>query len=404
MDHVMIVSSDGHIGSPMNGYREYLEPRYRDDFDAWSEDHAAHTAERAKSKMEKYLINPPMRPYPTTEQICDPSTRLAILDSEGVAAEVVFPGPDFTDEHTVPFQIIIGANPERQDLELEAAGDRAYNRWLADYVAETAPRTLGLALVSCGDIDAAVREIRWARAAGMAGVYLAEADSRLPHYWDEYYEPVWQACVEMGLPVHFHGGTGYPEDFRMWQGDPGATALMWSEASFWATRPLKFLICGGVLERHPDLKIVITETTNGWVPEYLAALDAQDSLGHLSLTPTEYWQRQCYLGASLLRRSEWPLRHVIGVDHIMFGVDFPHPEGSWLRTLPWFQAVFSDTDTTEGEIRAVAGENAVSVYGLDVSALEPIVERIGPTVEDTLRPVPDDIDPALVNTGGLRMA
>ncbi|MBV9660903.1 MAG: amidohydrolase [Acidimicrobiales bacterium] len=404
MDKVMIVSADGHIGASIDAYRPYVESKYLDAFDTWSERHQAATVERVARKMEKHLVHPPMRPYPTTEQISDPATRTAILDSEGVAAEVVFPGPDFTDEHTVPFKVIIGANPERQDLELEAAGDRAYNRWLADYIYATKPRTIGLANLSCYDMEAAVREVAWARSAGFGGVHVTEADSRLPHYWDEYYEPLWNACVEHALPVHFHGGTGYPEDFRMWQGDPGAIALMWSEAAFWATRPLKFLICGGVLERHPELKVVITETTNGWVPDYLQTLDAQDSLSHLSLKPSEYWQRQCYLGASLLRRTEWPLRNAIGIDHMMFGVDFPHPEGSWLRTLPWLQAVFGDGQATEAELRAVAGENAVRVYGLDRNELASIAERVGPTLDDALSPLPDDLDPALANRGALALA
>jgi predicted TIM-barrel fold metal-dependent hydrolase len=404
MDKLLLVSADGHIGAPMADYRPYLEARYLDDFDAWAKDHLAHTEDRVAAKKEKHLVRPPRRPYPTTPQICDPTTRLAILDAEGVAAEVLFPGPDFTDEHTVPFKVIIGTNPDRQSLELEAAGDRAYNRWLADYVAAASPRAIGLANICVADVPTAVAEVRWAKAAGLRGIHIPEADSRVPHYWDESYTPLWNVCEELELAVHFHGGTGYPEDFRMWHGDPGATALMWSEAGFWATRPLKFLICGGVLERHPTLKVVITEATNGWVPGYLAALDAQDSLSHLSLKPSEYWQRQCYLGASLLRRSEWPLREQIGIDHMMYGVDFPHPEGSWLRTLPWLQAVFGEGGASEHELRAIAGGNALGVYGLDPDELTPIAERVGFSLEEVYQPVPADIDPDLLNVGGLQLA
>ena len=273
-DRLTMISVDGHIGAPVAAYRDYIEHKYLAAFDDWSKRHADTLPTRIARKMEKHLIHPPMRPYPTTEQICDPATRAAILDAEGVAAEVLFPGPDFTDEHTVPFKVVIGANPDRQDLELETAGEAAFNRWLADYCRDAAPRALGLYYPDRTDMDACVRGLRRAKDEGFVGVHLTAADARLPYFWDEHWEPRWTACEELELPVVFHGGTGYPEDFRMWQGAPGATALMWSEALFWATRPLKFLICGGVLERHPTLKVIITETTNGRSEEHTSELQS----------------------------------------------------------------------------------------------------------------------------------
>jgi hypothetical protein len=89
MDRLMIVSSDGHIGAPMQAYRPYMEQRYLDEFDAWTKRHAEHAAERAQRKMEKHLIRPPMRPYATSTETSDPATRMAVLDGEGVAAELV---------------------------------------------------------------------------------------------------------------------------------------------------------------------------------------------------------------------------------------------------------------------------------------------------------------------------
>jgi hypothetical protein len=85
-------------------------------------------------------------------------------------------------------------------------------------------------------------------------------------------------------------------------------------------------------------------------------------------------------------------------------VDFPHPEGSWLRTLPWLQAVFGEGEATEVELRSIAGGNAVGVYGLDVNKLAPITDRVGFSLEQVFQPVPDDIDPDLVNAGGLKLA
>jgi predicted TIM-barrel fold metal-dependent hydrolase len=180
---------------------------------------------------------------------------------------------------------------------------------------------------------------------------------------------------------------------------------MWAEAGFWATRPLKFLICGGVLERHPQLTVIITEVGNHWVPGYFAVLDAQwDHLSSvLSMLPSEYWQRQCYLGASLLRRTEWPLRDQIGLDHMMYGVDFPHPEGSWQRTKVWLQTLFHDAATVD-EVRAVVQDNALRVYDLDRELLRPISDRVGFTTEELLQAPPADLPPEVVNKGDLALA
>jgi predicted TIM-barrel fold metal-dependent hydrolase len=404
-DRLLMVSADGHIGAPMSVYRDYMEAKYLDAFDTWTTFHFETLQVRIARKMEKHVVHPPMRPYPTPEQIWDPATRYGVLDQEGVAAEVLFPGPDFTDEHTIPFKVVIGANPDRQDPELEAAGESAYNRFLADFIAAAAPRAIGLVNPSRFDIDQGVRDVEWAKERGFGGVLLQQADGRLPYYWDERWEPIWAACEELELPVHFHGGTGWPDDFRMWQGDPGAQGLMWSEGPFWASRPLKFLICGGVLDRHPRLKVVMTETSNGWVPDYLAALDAQDSLRDvLKLKPSEYWARQCYLGASLLRRTEWPLRTAIGIDHMMWGVDFPHPEGSWDRTKVWLQCLFGEVGGTEEELRRLCGGTALEVYGIDPGPLRAVANRVGFAVDEVMQPPPGDLDPAIVNMGGIRLA
>ena len=160
-----------------------------------------------------------------------------------------------------------------------------------------------------------------------------------------------------------------------------------------------------MLERHPHLKVIITEVGNIWVPAYFAALDAQwDNLsGVLSMLPSEYWQRQCYLGASLLRRKEWPLRDQIGLDHMMYGVDFPHPEGSWQRTKVWLQTLFHGAATVD-EVRAFVQDNALRIYELDPARFRPIADRVGFTAEELLEAPTDDLPPEIVNKGDLALA
>jgi predicted TIM-barrel fold metal-dependent hydrolase len=173
-----------------------------------------------------------------------------------------------------------------------------------------------------------------------------------------------------------------------------AKKVIAAEGSFWMARPLKILIYAGVLERHPRLKVVFTELTCDWVPSTLVKMDhswgdsSNPNPAELPRRPSEYWYRQCFVGASLLSRDEVLMRRAIGGDNMMYGVDYPHPEGSWLRTREWFQQVFGQTGISEAELRKVLGENAVAVYGLDVEQLRPIADRIGPTYDDIVNATP----------------
>jgi predicted TIM-barrel fold metal-dependent hydrolase len=162
------------------------------------------------------------------------------------------------------------------------------------------------------------------------------------------------------------------------------------------------MIFAGVMERHPSLRFVFTEQGTAWIPETLATLDnyyarmagAGGSQEHewgagvmtrLTLTPSEYWARQCHVGSSFIRRHEVGLREQVGVEKIMWGSDFPHKEGCWPFSKEHLRLAFAGIDPTE--VQAMVGGNAARVYGFDLDALSPIAARIGPRVDDVAVPL-----------------
>jgi predicted TIM-barrel fold metal-dependent hydrolase len=160
-----------------------------------------------------------------------------------------------------------------------------------------------------------------------------------------------------------------------------------TEVAWWSARPLWFLIWGGVFERHPKLKVAITESTTVWVPELLQLLDFRyaethysaklgDYRSHLKMKPSEYFHRHVFLGASCMPRREVDIRHQIGLENIMWGSDFPHPEGTWPYTRQ--QMVESFHGVPDAELAAMLGGNAARLYGFDRAKLAPLVARIGP--------------------------
>jgi predicted TIM-barrel fold metal-dependent hydrolase len=241
------------------------------------------------------------------------------------------------------------------------------------------------------------------------------ADPALPALVDEYYEPFWMTCAELGLVLMVHAGHGRPQGellpfvdrVRAFAGE-GATPEQLQ--SVWKTglipdspfapstvpqQVLWQLMVGGVFDRYPSLTLAFTEVRADWVPATLAFLDAcfERSDTPLAHPPSHYWESNCMAGVSSIKRSEVRLRHQIGVHKLMFGRDYPHSEGTWPNTINWLRDALRGVP--ENEVRAILGENAVRCYSLDGDALARIAERIGPRPEDIL----DDgaqVDPDLI--------
>jgi hypothetical protein len=105
-----------------------------------------------------------------------------------------------------------------------------------------------------------------------------------------------------------------------------------------------------------------------------------DTRGTLTMLPSEYFDRNCAIGASNTRRRELGRRYEIGVDNIMWGNDFPHPEGTWPYTRRFLRDRFWDIPVDE--TAQILGLNQAAFYHFDLDALQPIADRIGPTPLD----------------------
>jgi predicted TIM-barrel fold metal-dependent hydrolase len=294
------------------------------------------------------------------------------------------------------------------DLELRWAGLRAHNRWLVDFCADTPGRRAGIAQIMLHDVDAAVREVEWAASAGLTGGILlpgAPPGSGLEPLYSPVYEPLWQACEDMGLPLNHHSGSAVPA-----LGDqPVDNVMFLLEVTWWAHRALWHLIFGGVLERHPTLQMVLTEQGTAWIPETLGTLDhyysrmgasagsqeqewGAEVVGKLSLRPSEYWQRQCHVGSSFMRPTEAAMRHVVGIDKIMWGSDYPHKESSFPYSREALRRSFAGIDPAE--VQRMLGGNAAELYHFDMARLADVAARFGPTHEEINRVLPAEEIPA----------
>jgi predicted TIM-barrel fold metal-dependent hydrolase len=96
----------------------------------------------------------------------------------------------------------------------------------------------------------------------------------------------------------------------------------------------------------------------------------------LPLQPSDYYRRNCFLGASFLDENAAAARHAIGVGKLLWGSDYPHIEGTWPHTKQRLQQVFAGVP--RDEVARMLGGNAAEVYGFDASALAAVAARVGP--------------------------
>jgi len=163
------------------------------------------------------------------------------------------------------------------------------------------------------------------------------------------------------------------------------------------------LMLGGVFDRHPDLKLIMSEVRVDWIPATLRHLDSLYDEHHADLPaeqrPSDYWRSNCLAGASFVHKAEVEMRHELGVDTVSFGRDYPHPEGTWPNTKDWLRDAFAGVP--DDEVRLILGENAIRFLGLDRAPLAEIAAHIGPPIDDITGPAPA-IDPELIANFDIR--
>lgn len=388
MSRHLVVSADCHAGLPPGGYLEYLDPAYRD---AYEEDIQVQleSARNLRRTMEIEEINRRWREGIELELTgaWDHDQRLRVLDGDGIAAEVIFPD-GLTENNAPPFGAGLGVGPRGGERETQWAGARAHNRWLAEFCQMAPDRRVGVAVVpATWDVDEAVKETRWARENGLRSIMIPVIWTPHDPYHHPKYDPLWATCQELCMPVNFHSGPAPQEEYWGREGNlEGGMGIFACEAVWTVVRPLTFFIWGGVLERFPRLEVVITEATTTWAPGFVEHLDDRyfdwhvtAKLGnyrrHLSLSPGEYFRRNVRMG-TFFERKEAERRAQVGVECMMWGSDYPHPEGTWPKTREMMVRTFQGLP--DDEVRAMLGGNAAACYGLDTDRLAPIVERIGP--------------------------
>ena len=254
----------------------------------------------------------------------DPQLRIKDQDIDGVDAEVMYG--------------ILGiggggfSGPGFKDVEVTTAIYDAYNEWVSDFVRPHSDRIAALGCLSSHDPEVASRQVRRCAALGLRGAEINAGKMPNPAYHKDW-EPLWEAASETRMPVSFHT-LGYPhrtpspadeKDYGWLSMGLGFIMFQLSGIEF-----LVSMVLSGTCERNPDFQFVLGECGIGWIPYVIERTDSKydDRLFHLgfNMKPSEYWQRQGYSTFQQEYVSTDEIER-IGINNIMWGSDYPHPDG-----------------------------------------------------------------------------
>lgn len=293
----------------------------------------------------------------------NPKLRLEDMDRDRVWTHIVY-GPV--------------TSIKSEDPEFTAEAYAAYNDWLyEDFCAAAPERLIGVAMLPPQPEMAHAELQRLAKRGGcrQANLQIAVCEPRLE---DKRWEPLFDLLEQSGIVLSFHVTVfpGVSKAFDKYKGSPGATFLHAKMFIEQFLDPFVDLFAWGILERHPNLKMVIAESGVGWVPWVVEELDYRhwrlwetkdfwENRGGIphKIKPSEVFQRQVY-GTFQQSPTAMRLLEFWGEDKLLWASDYPHPDSVWPNSVRTINETMSHMKPED--VRKIVGGNAAKLYGLDL--------------------------------------
>ena len=309
------------------------------------------------------------KPIRCPEEFRHPDLRLKLMDEQGIFGCLMFPTTaGLIEEHM------------KADLEATHAVFHAYNEWLLDdWTFDYEGRIIPTPAINLSDVDGAVAELDWCLERGARTVLIRPAPVPQPDGSSmsmglPEFDPFWRRCEEAGIAVVMHNAdSGYDRYATDWE--PGrdefqgfnqtAFRMFLYEENRHIFDTLAALVAHGLFQRFPGTRLGVVENGGGWVPRLV------DTFDHVyDKMPDRFDEHP----ADVLRRHVWinpfheddmgRLVDSLGADRVLFGSDFPHPEGLGVPL------EFADqlAGLTDDDVRKIMSQNLQDLLRLDTLA------------------------------------
>jgi uncharacterized protein len=300
----------------------------------------------------------------------DPAARLALMDECGIHAQVLFPNVVGLGGTTL--------NNVIPDEALRMLCLEIYNDAMAEMQDSSSVRFIPMTLMPAWSIDRCIQETKRAAGLGLRGINMTSdpQDAGSPDLASRAWDPLWEVCSELNMPVHFHIGSSntamdffgkyfWPSQHEYVKPAIGGGLLFLNSA-----RVVMNTIFSGVFDRFPDLQMVAVESGIGWIPFILETMDyelienAPQQYSEMSKKPSEYFASNWH-ATFWFEENQGDLQYLmdkVGEDRILFETDFPHP--TCLYPAPVDTVAEKMNSLRPDTRRKVMGENAAKLYRL----------------------------------------
>ncbi len=343
-----ILDSDMHILEPPDLWQRYIDSRFKHQAPVGTMEHVRDLRlVGPNGSAWGRPIDPPPGSLPPPGHIFhknqklfkshnqrgwSPHVQLDAMAEEGIDLAVLYPSRGLN----------VLSIPD-MDPPFAAALARAYNNWLYDFCQTDPGKMVGAGMISPFNMNDAVSETqRCVTELGFRAIFLRANIVNGKNWHDRYYDPLWSALEQLNVPLGFHeannsaahqAGEQFGYDFMLRHTFSHPMEQMFAVGSFCG---------GGVLDRHPQLRVAFLEGNCGWLPFLLWRLDEHWELygdqwaPELKNSPSHYFKRQCYASVEC---DEEPVKYAIdfvGNERLVFSTDFPHVDTKYPRAVERF--------------------------------------------------------------------
>jgi predicted TIM-barrel fold metal-dependent hydrolase len=326
------------------------------------EDYFRHGNPEGRSRRE--IFGEPMRSIPAFRE---PAPRVALMDEQGIDRALMFPTLASLIEERL-----------REDVELTHAAIHALNQWMHEtWTFDYEGRIFAVPVITLPIVERAIEELEWVVERGARAVLIRPAP--VPGYRGPRsfglpeFDPFWRRAVEADVLVAMHSSdSGYERYTNEWMGSDSEMLPFQPQAfrmlAQW--RPIEdavsALICHGALSRFPQLKVAVIENGSSWVEPLLRNLaDVYKKMPQDFLEdPIEVFRRSIHI-SPFWEEDLGALAGLIGDERVLFGSDYPHPEGL-AEPATYVHQLAGVADET---VRKIMGGNLARLMNVDDAAV-----------------------------------